>query len=226
MASPTRPAERPISRTEAKAVTRSRLLDAALSILDEQGETALTTTNLTRQAGLAQSSFYVHFADMDDLLHELIEDLTAERRRLNRQARRAARLAPGDPEVFRDTFRIPIANLIAHPRMFRLLLRAQHDRSSPLGDWSRSVLGDLRQELIEDLYSAGMPQRTAADQRRASMVADGIMWLTHAMTLGHLDGRYPDIEEAVDVLVAFSEGYFPLLGDCPDPDAAPSDDPS
>lgn len=206
---------RGLTRAEAKALTRSRLLDAALAILGDEGEAGLTTTSVTRRAGIAQSSFYVHFADMDDLVHELIDSLVIERRRVTRQARRDAWAAPGDEERFRDTFRVPIAQFVAQPELFRLLMRVQYDRDSPLGEWSRSVLADTHAALVEDLHLAGLPMRTETDRHKAAMVADGIMALTHSMTLGHLDGRYPDVEEIVDVLVAFSWGYFPML----EPDA-------
>ena len=148
---------------------------------------------------------------MDDLLHNLIDDLSLERRRLTRVARREARSAPMDAERFRDTFRVPIAHFVAHPRLFRLLVRCRSDRTSPLGEWSRSVAEATREALSEDLLSSGMPDATDADRRRTAMVADGIVALTESLTLGHLEGRYPDIEEVIDILVAFSSGYFPLL---------------
>lgn len=205
---PTKPPERPFTRKEVKAVTRARLLDAALKILDEEGEGALTTTNVTRLAGIAQPSFYVHFTDMDDLLHNLIDQLALERLRHTRAARREARSDPLDIERFRDTFRIPIAHSLAHPRLFRLLVRSRYDRSSPLGDWSRGVFESNRAALVEDLVALGMPNRNETDRRRAEMVADSMIALTDALTLGHLEGRYPDIEELIDVLVDFASGYY------------------
>jgi AcrR family transcriptional regulator len=205
---PARQPDRPFTRKEVKAVTRARLLDAALRILDEEGEGALTTTNVTRLAGIAQPSFYVHFTDMDDLLHNLIDELALERLRHTRAARRDARSDPMDSERFRDTFRIPIAHSLAHPRLFRLLVRSRYDRSSPLGDWSRGVFESNRAALVEDLIELGMPDATEADRRRAEMVADSMIALTDALTLGHLEGRYPDIEEMIDVLVGFALGYY------------------
>jgi AcrR family transcriptional regulator len=198
------------SRKEAKASTRQRLLDAALRVLDEEGDTGLTTTRITTIAGIAQSSFYVHFADIDDLLRTLIDELLAERRRDTRDARRALRDGPFDAERLRATFRIPMAHSIAHPAVFRLLVRSRLDRTSPLGDWSRGVREEARAALVDDLVASGFPHRTKADRRRAEMVADGIAALTETLTLGHLDGRFPDLEEAIDVLVAFSHGYFSL----------------
>jgi TetR/AcrR family transcriptional regulator, fatty acid biosynthesis regulator len=207
-----------LTRKESKAVTRRRLLDAALRVLDEEGEGALTTTKITKLAGIAQSSFYVHFADMDDLLHCLIDELMLEWRRETRKARQVSRAAPLDAERFRETFRVPMMHSISHPKIFRLLVRSRLDSSSPLGEWSRSVHEDNRAALIEDMIASGFPVGTAADRRKAEMVADGIMALTSTMIMGHLEGQYPDLEEVIDVLVAFSLGYFTLYW----PDADPA----
>ena len=204
-------ARRALSRKEAKSRTRHRLLTAALHILDEEGEAALTTTNVTKRAGTAQSTFYAHFADMDQLLHCLIDDLALQRLLNTRAARREWRSDLTDVERARDTFRIPIAHSIAHPRLFRLLIRSRSDRVTPLGDWSRSVFEQNRAALVEDLIIGGIRHGTPADRRRAEMVADGIIGLTETLVLGHLEGRYPNIEEIVDILILFSEGYFPLI---------------
>lgn len=201
---------RSLTRKESKAVTRARLLEAALEILDDEGEGGLTTIEVTRRAGIAQSSFYVHFADMDDLLHALVDELVAESRRSTRAARSASRAAPSDVEALRATFRVPMQHSIAHPRVFRLLVRSRND-NSPLGEWSRSEEDETRRALVEDLVFAGFPNRSAKDRRRATMVADVIIAMTERLTFGHLEGRYPDLEEAIDVLLAFSRGYFPFL---------------
>lgn len=198
-------------RKEVKARTRQRLLASALAIVDEAGEAALTTIAVTQRAGIAQSSFYVHFRDMDDLLHHLIDDLQLERRRHTRAARRASRVAPLDREAFRDTFRIPMAHSIAHPQLFRLLVTSRHDRSTALGEWSRSVHAENRSGLVEDLMATAAGHGVELDARRAEMIAEGVIALSEAMTLGHLEGRFPDTEEAVDILVTFAGGYLPLL---------------
>lgn len=216
--------ERPFSRKEAKAVTRRRLLDATLHILDEEGEGALTTTSVTRRAGIAQPSFYVHFTDLEDLLHNLIDDLAVERLRHTRAARAQSRSAPLDPERLRDTFRVPIGHSIAHPRVFRLLIKSRYDNATPLGAWSRRVFEENRAALVEDLIAAGLPGGTDPDRRRAEMVADAVIALTESLVLGHLEGRYPDVEEIVDMLIVFSSGYFPLLGRKSEPLGSQSDE--
>src|SRR5690606_7427064 len=64
----------PLTRSEAKDLTRRRLLRAALEILDKEGEAGLTTVAVAKAAGIAQSSFYVHFKDMQDLLRALADE--------------------------------------------------------------------------------------------------------------------------------------------------------
>lgn len=200
--------ERTLTRSESKENTRRRLLDAALHILDEEGDAALTTTSVTREAGVAQSSFYVHFEDMDDLLHHLIKELTVQRRANAREARKRSRAAPRDCDRLRDTFRIPLDDRLAHPRLFRLTLRSRLDRSTPLGEWSRSLHASSRAELVEDLITVGMKARTADERRKVEMASDGISALIDSLALGHLEGRYADREEIVDILVAFFWGAY------------------
>lgn len=198
-----------LTRAEMKAVTRQRLLEAAWTLLAAEGETALTTTNITQSAGIAQPSFYTHFADVDELLEELAEQMRARRRR-TRDARAKSRSAPHDAERLRETFRIPLTNFANDPSSLRVLLRAQH-HDSPMGEWSRGVLEDGRRELIADLVTLGFPDRTPKQRRAVEMIADGVIALTYSLALGHVEGRYPDIEEVIDILVAFSSGYFALL---------------
>lgn len=198
-----------ITRREAKAVTRRRLLDAALAILDTDGDAGLTTVAVTRRAGIAQSTFYVHFVDVDDLLHSLVEDLAAERGRLTRAARRASRAARDAPSL-RDTFRVPLNDMLAHPRLSRLLLASRSD-GTPLGKWSRQIHERSRADLMEDLAAAGLTVETAEERRRAEMIADAIIGMTEALALGYMEGRYTEVEEMVDTLVLFSCGYLGKL---------------
>jgi TetR/AcrR family transcriptional regulator, fatty acid biosynthesis regulator len=196
----------PVSRREATRQTRERLLHAALAILDETGEKGLTTTAVTRRAGLAQSGFYVHFADMGALMHELVTEQWAERREASRRARKAAgaRADATVADVVRASFRSTVTRAAAHPALLRLVLRSRLDPDSRLGEATRAKDARSRQRIVERLASTGTPVGTATERRRAEMVADGLIAVTEALVLGHIDGRYRDVEEIVDVLVAFT----------------------
>ena len=128
--------------------------------------------------------------------------------------------------ALRQTFRVPLQEALAHPVLFRLLLRTRHEPNSPLGDWSRSDVEASRAALVEDLAAAGLPCATAADRRRAEMIADGLRALVESLAIGHLEGRYPDIEEIVDTLVLFSQGYFPLMRPAARPATRPASVPA
>jgi TetR/AcrR family transcriptional regulator, fatty acid biosynthesis regulator len=203
-------ASRPLSREEAKEVTRQRLLKAALRILDEKGEGGLSASAVSRAAGIAQSTFYVHFRDKEDLLAALGDEAVLRMRRMLREARRRSWEEPTDLERLRATFRIPLERTAAHPEVFRLGLRARHSRT-PLGEATRELLAGYRRDLVEDLSVLGFPSSVPAERRRVEMIADGYIALTEGLAIGHLEGRYPSIEEIVDVLVVFTIGPRTLL---------------
>jgi len=203
--------ETPLTRREAKDLTRRRLLAAALRILDEEGEAGLTTGKVAKAAGIAQSSFYVHFKDMPDLLRALGEEGGERLRRDMREARRRAREAPGELESHRDAFRIPLEAVSRHPELLRILLRARHDPSSPLRGFALETARAYREHHAADLAALGYTADDERDRRRLEMIADAMNAATDALALGHLEGRYPDLEEAADVLVALSRGSLRWL---------------
>ncbi|MFG1942226.1 TetR family transcriptional regulator [Nonomuraea sp. NPDC048826] len=201
----------PLTRSEAKDLTRRRLIKAALRILDEEGEAGLTTVKVAKAAGIAQSSFYVHFKDKQDLLRALGDEGGERLRRAMREARRQAREAPSELESHRDTFRIPLEAISRHPELLRIQLRARHDPSSPLREFALESAKAYRDHHAADLAALGYTADNEHDRRRLEMIAEGINAATNALALGHLEGRYPEIEEAVDVLVALSRGALRWL---------------
>lgn len=195
------------TREESKAASRRRLLEACLELIETEGPAALTTGKVARRAGLAQPTFYVHFADMEDLFESLLDEVLDRWGKATIEARRLAREDP-DPARLRETFRIPMVALAAHPQALRVVLANRHDPTSTIGRWSAEVWGQHRRALIADLRRDGFPTRSRSDRRRLEMIADGMIALTAEMVLGHVDGRYPDLEEAIDVLIAFSTGHL------------------
>lgn len=195
------------SRQIAKEQTRGRLLDAALEILDGEGETALTTTKVTQLAGVKQPTFYVHFADMDDLLLNLLQRLYAERLSLTRETHETVR-QDTTGSATRELFRMTVEAIVAHPAVLRLVVRSRLDPTSPLGDFTRAQLERTLDNLTASLAAAGLPFDTPAEQRRLHMQAEGLVALVENLALSHLEGRY-DLEEVLDVLVEFSKSLRP-----------------
>ena len=58
--------------------TRSALLDSAISIVATKGFEATKITDITTHAGLANGTFYNHFEDKEQLMHEVATGLAIE----------------------------------------------------------------------------------------------------------------------------------------------------
>ncbi len=193
-----------MARAEAKARSRQRLLDAALEILDEGDVSDLTTVEITKRAGMAQSSFYVHFASIDQLLRDLVDEVWEARRELNRKARESANQDAID-EYYRVRFTAHVNGLIAHPSVFRLVVRSRLDPTSIVGEDARLQQAKSRENLTAWLVALGAPNSSEADRRRLRMIAAGLLAVNETIALGHLDGDFPDLDEVLEVLQLFHE---------------------
>lgn len=190
--------------------TRERLIRAAVAIAMEEGVGAVTTVSVCRRVGIAQSSYYTHFASRDELLSAIGERSAAATRRATRQAR--LRFGENrDQEHLRATVRAPLELIRSNPELFRLGLRARHEpETTPLGAHGRAVADLNRDELADDLMA--MARQDDPDlRRRYEMVADCIAAMVSTLGEGHVEGRYPDMEEVVDLLAIYTAGSSRLV---------------
>ena len=208
-----------ITRREAKERTRRRLLQAARRQILAGGETRLAASSVARRAGVAGATFYEHFANRDELLRALSIELFDDLRQELASRRQEALAAPHSEAMLRQEFLTPLQVLAANPDLFRLALRVRHQPGSPLGDSSQNLSGNTRRDLVAEFVARGYPSRTDGERRRLEMIADIHIAATEALALGHVAGRYPDLEEIVDVLMLVTRGTR-LLRDWQD--SAPS----
>src|SRR4051794_36901677 len=66
------------TRAEARAETRTRLLDAAVTVFSERGIAAATVEEITEVAGFTRGAFYSNFADKSELVVALIDRHNSE----------------------------------------------------------------------------------------------------------------------------------------------------
>jgi AcrR family transcriptional regulator len=85
-------ARRRLTRREAQALTRRRLLDAAADVFAEQGFRAASLTDVADRAGYTIGAVYSNFAGKDELFHALMR----ERLRFVETALASALGNPGD----------------------------------------------------------------------------------------------------------------------------------
>jgi AcrR family transcriptional regulator len=64
-----------VNRQEQKLKTRRAIIEAAFSLLDEQRNwSSISLREVARAAGIAPTSFYRHFKDLDELGLTLVDD--------------------------------------------------------------------------------------------------------------------------------------------------------
>jgi hypothetical protein len=139
---------------------------------------------------------------MRALAHDLFDELRGKLR----VRRKEALAAQYDEEKLRDEFRTPLEILAANPDLFRLALRARHHPGSPLGDSSRRLTGNTRRDIVAELVARGYPASTPGERRRLEMIADIHIAATEVLAQGYLAGRYPDIDEMIEMLILVTRG--------------------
>ncbi|XOV80594.1 MAG: HTH-type transcriptional repressor FabR [Aestuariibacter sp.] len=134
-----------MSRKEQKERTRRAIVDAAFSLLDEQRSmSSISLREVARKAGIAPTSFYRHFADIDELGLTLVDEAGLALRQLMRQAR--LRIASGGG-VIHTSVATFMEYVEGNPNVFRLLLR-EHTGTSPA---FRAAVNREIQHFVEEL---------------------------------------------------------------------------
>lgn len=182
-----------LTRKQAKQRTRRRLIEAVLDHVRHCGVKGLTTGKVADRAGIAQSSFYVHFSDMDEALRAAADLVGAELRTIIRAARSAMDFS--NPETaFMTAYGGAIDALLRERAFTELLLSHRRDPSSPLAAALRRVLDDARADLAEDLRASTYDPSFVAD---AALYADLMVGMTLTTVEGLIDGRITDRDAAV-----------------------------
>ncbi len=159
-----------MSRQEQKLKTRQNIIHAAFSLLDENRSlSAISLRGVAREAGIAPTSFYRHFKDMDELGLTLVDEAGLALRQLMRQARRRIASGGGVINTSVETFMEFIA---ANKNVFRLLLREHTGTSSA---YRLAVFREI-QHFVEELTDY-IIERQGVEYRIAQLQADAMVRL-------------------------------------------------
>lgn len=114
-------------RAQQKEKTRRQIIDAALGQLSaERSFSSLSLREVAKEAGLAPTSFYRHFSDMDELGLTLVDEAGLTLRQLMRQARQRIDKGGSVIKISVVTFMEFLEN---NGNIFRLLLRERSGTS-------------------------------------------------------------------------------------------------
>jgi AcrR family transcriptional regulator len=177
------------SRAERKERTRQRLLDVALHLISDRNLASLSLREVARAAGIVPTAFYRHYASMDALGMDLVDESIRPLRQMTREARRG-RAATGD--MIEDTVAVLARQVRAHPDQFRFLAR---ERYGGVGAVRRAIATELRlftSDLTVDLARLTAGYDWSADD--LEMAADLMVtaMLGTVMALLEIDERHPD----------------------------------
>ena len=177
------------TRAARKELTRQRLLDVTLHLIEERSLDSISLREVAREAGIVPTAFYRHFASMDSLGVELVDESMRPLRQMMRAARRE-RATSGD--IIAGTVEALAHHVRAHPDHFRFLTRERYGGVAPV---RRSIATELRlftSELTVDLSRLTVGDEwTADDLEMTAGLMVGAM-LGTVMDLLESDDRHPE----------------------------------
>ncbi|GAA4495053.1 HTH-type transcriptional repressor FabR [Pseudaeromonas paramecii] len=172
-------------RAEQKEKTRRSLIQAAFRQLSADSSFSnLSLREVAREAGIAPTSFYRHFRDMEELGLTLVDEAGLTLRQLMRQARQ--RIATGG-SVIRTSVLTFMEFIDKNPNAFRLLLR---ERSGTSPAFRQAVQREIQHFIAE--LAEYQQRQTGYPQEVAFILAEGMVTLVFSSGAEALDMSEPE----------------------------------
>ena len=167
-------------RAEQKEKTRRSLIDSAFSQLSaDRSFSSLSLREVAREAGIAPTSFYRHFKDMDELGLTMVDEGGLILRQLMRQARQ--RIAK-EGSVIRTSVETFMEFIESSPNVFRLLLR---ERSGTSPEFRAAVAREIQHFVAE--LSEYLVAKTDVSAEEAETQAEASVTLVFSSGADALD---------------------------------------
>jgi AcrR family transcriptional regulator len=189
-------AEPTLPVTERGRATRQAILEAAESTIAEFGYEKASVAEITRRAGIAQGTFYVHFPDKKAAFLELVRHVNHEVRKNGAQAIQGL-TSRGDME--RAGFAAFFERVLAEPSVYRIIRQAEFVDA----ETHRSHYATLAEPYAAGLRRA-MDEGQIADDVNPELLAYLLMGIAEFMGMKMVlwEERLPETE-AFDQLMAF-----------------------
>lgn len=154
-----------------KEKTRRALVDAAFNQLTaEKSFSNLSLREVAREAGIAPTSFYRHFKDMDELGLAMVDESGLILRQLMRQARKRLEKGGSVIVISVETF---FEFIEERPNMFRLLLR----ESSGTSQAFRTAASREIQHFVAELADYIQIRNQSLGRELAYIESEGLVTL-------------------------------------------------
>ncbi len=136
-----------MARPRSPLLSRDKIVEAALGLIDEEGLGALSTRRLAARLGVSGPSLYNHFATMDDLLDEVADHVIGKVDLSALRARPWAEALHAWARSYREV-------LAGHPNLVPVIVHGPGRRPAALR---------LADEVYGALVDAGWPPREATE---------------------------------------------------------------
>ncbi|MCA1297614.1 TetR/AcrR family transcriptional regulator [Stappia indica] len=178
-------------KTARGEATRRAILGAAEKVIGRQGFNEASIGSITREAGVAQGTFYIYFSSKDEVFSELVVEMGRMLRHVISEATggMADRL-----EAEREGLRAFLTFVASRPELYRIVQEAQFVDPDAYRAYFRTFAEGYRQGLAE-AAEAGAIRPGNADVRAWALM--GI-----ARALGEYSVVFGDttpIDEVVDI---------------------------
>lgn len=135
-------------RAQQKLQTRTTIIRSALEGLGaDRSYGSLSLREVARVAGIAPTSFYRHFKDMDDLGVALVQESAKVLKELLSKkvlVQESENLTKGSIDVF-------LSALKTHPQEFRFVMREKSGNSKPIRDAIKNLVNQFTKEYADFL---------------------------------------------------------------------------
>jgi AcrR family transcriptional regulator len=154
---------------------RSALVNAALELLEEGGETALSLRAVARRAGVSSAAPYRHYEDREALVSAVAA--VGYRELAGRLA--AAHPAPSTPEQLADVAVAYVQFALERPALFRIMFGELCDRDNEERVAATAAVSLYLQEIVARCFPQSDPEA----------LAPAIWALVHGLAFLYLDGK-------------------------------------
>ena len=155
-------------REQQKQETRQNIINAAFACLDaEKSLSSLSLREIARNAGIAPTSFYRHFKDVNDLGMTLVDEAGLMLRQLMRSARRRITKDSNAIDTSVDTL---MEFINENKNVFRVLLREHTGTSAEFRSAVRREIQHFIKELSDYIMHRQKISQHLADLQSEAMV--------------------------------------------------------
>jgi len=162
---------------------RAALVDAAMALLEESGETDLSLRAVARRAGVSPAAPYRHYADRE----ALVSAVAAVGYRELAERLAAAHPSPSTHEQLASVAIAYVQFALERPALFRIMFTEPCDRDNDERVAATAAVSHYVRAIVERTFP----------QADAESLATAIWALVHGLAFLHLDGKLDAANPAV-----------------------------